>query len=252
MNKRHIFYASLASLMMVSCAPKHYQLTNVERTRVIVDSRYDKNLDEAAVKFLEPFKRVNDSIMGPIVGQVARNMHANRPESNLSNLLADILVWSAKDYNEKAVLGIYNMGGIRADLTKGNVTYGDVLDVAPFENKICFITLTGEQMLTLFRQIAHRGGEVVPVMSIRLKMGLEADEHTDKTRIIIVKSESNAPVGLIVDEVREVVTLDETAIDEVIRDRKVDETYINGIGKNGDTLISLLDLNAVISDKDNS
>ena len=56
MNKRRVFYASLATLMMVSCAPKHYQLTNVERTRVIVDSRFDNNPDEAAVKFLEPFK----------------------------------------------------------------------------------------------------------------------------------------------------------------------------------------------------
>ena len=68
-------------------------------------------------------------------------MHADRPESDLSNLLADILVWAAKDYGESPVLGIYNMGGIRADLTKGDVTYGDVLDVAPFENKICFTTL---------------------------------------------------------------------------------------------------------------
>ena len=56
MNKRRVFYASLATLMMVSCAPKHYQLTNVERTRVIVDSRFDNNPDEAAVKFLEPYK----------------------------------------------------------------------------------------------------------------------------------------------------------------------------------------------------
>ena len=32
---------------------------------------------------------------------------------------------------------MYNKGGIRADLTKGDVTYGDILDVAPFENKIC-------------------------------------------------------------------------------------------------------------------
>ena len=89
-------------------------------------------------------------------------------------------------------------------------------------------------------------------MSIRIKMGLEADEYTNKTRIIIVKMENNAPIGLIVDEVREVVTLDERSIDEVIRDSKIDETYINGIGKNGDTLISLLDLNAVINEKENS
>lgn len=161
MDKRHIFYASLASLLLVSCAPKQFQLTGIERTRVIVDSRYDQNPDEATVKFLEPYKHVNDSIMGPIVGTVARNMHATRPESDLSNLLADILVWSGKDYGEDPVLGIYNMGGIRADLTKGKVTYGDVLDVAPFENKICFITLTGEQVLTLYAQIAHRGGEGV-------------------------------------------------------------------------------------------
>ena len=159
MNKRQIFYGFLASLMLFSCAPRHYQLTGIERTRIIVDSCYDKNPDEASVKFLEPYKRVNDSIMGPIVGVVARNMYANRPESELSNLLADILVWSGKDYGEQPVLGIYNLGGIRAALTKGNVTYRDVLSVATFENRICFITLTGEKVLDLFRQIAKRGGE---------------------------------------------------------------------------------------------
>ena len=161
MNKKHLFLGALASLMMVSCAPKHYQITSVERTRIIVDSRYDQNPDEAAQQFLAPYKRVNDSIMGPVMGQVAHNMHPQRPESDLSNLLADILIWASKDYNEEPVLGIYNMGGIRSDLTKGDVTYGNVLDVAPFENKISFLTLTGEKMLKLFRQIAHRGGEGV-------------------------------------------------------------------------------------------
>ena len=161
MNHKLFLSGVLTAVLMVSCAPKHYQVTGVERTRIIVDSRYDQNPDEAAIKFLEPYKRVNDSIMGPIVGQVAHNMHSKRPESDLSNLLADILVWAAKDYNEQPVLGIYNMGGIRADFTKGNVTYGDVLDVAPFENKICFTTLTGEKMMDLFRQIARRGGEGV-------------------------------------------------------------------------------------------
>ncbi|WP_028902161.1 MULTISPECIES: 5'-nucleotidase [unclassified Prevotella] len=161
MSIRRVFYVSFASLMLFSCAPKNYQLSHIERTRIIVDDRYDQNPDEAAIKFIEPFKRVNDSIMGPVVGMVAHNMHADRPESDLSNLLADILVWAAKDYGEQPVLGIYNMGGIRADLTKGKVTYGDVLDVAPFENKICFITLTGEKMLKLFQQIAKRGGEGV-------------------------------------------------------------------------------------------
>ncbi len=146
---------------MVSCAPKHYQLAGVERSRIIVDSRYDQNPDQTAAQFLAPYKQVNDSVMGPIVGQVAHNMHAKRPESDLSNLLADILIWSAKDYDEQPVFAVYNMGGIRADLTKGVVTYGDVLDVAPFENKICFTTLTGEKLMDVFREIASHGGDGV-------------------------------------------------------------------------------------------
>ena len=161
MNNRQLLTGFLAVVLMASCAPKHYQLVGVERSRIIVDSRYDQHPDEAAAQFIAPYKRVNDSIMGPVMGRVAHNMHVSAPESNLSNLLSDILIWAAKDYNEQPVLAIYNMGGIRADLTKGEVTYGDILDVAPFENKICFTTLTGEQLMNLFTQIAQKGGQGV-------------------------------------------------------------------------------------------
>ena len=150
----------LIAVALVSCK-SHYELTGVERTRIIIDSRYDLNPDKAAAEYLAPFKTINDNIMGPVMGRVARNMHAEKPESNLSNLLADILVWASKDYDEQPVLGVYNVGGIRADLTKGEVTYGDILDVAPFENKISFVTLTGEQLMELFSQIASTGGEGV-------------------------------------------------------------------------------------------
>ena len=161
MRKKQYLLGVLATMTMASCAPKHYHLTSVERTRIIIDSRYDEHPDEQAAAFLAPYKKVNDSIMSPVVGQVAHNMHATRPESDLSNLLSDILVWASRDYNEKPDLAVYNMGGIRADLTKGDVTYEDVLSVAPFENKICFVTLTGELLMQLFSQIAYRGGEGV-------------------------------------------------------------------------------------------
>lgn len=160
MNGKHLFFASLGVFLLLSCK-SHYVLKTVERTRIIVDSRYDQNPDAEAASFLAPFKHVNDSVMGPVMGVIAHNMHAERPESNLSNLLADILVWAAKNYNEAPVLGVYNMGGIRADLIKGEVTYGDILDVAPFENKICFVTLSGVQLMELFTQIAATGGEGV-------------------------------------------------------------------------------------------
>ena len=72
------------------------------------------------------------------------------------------MVWAAKGYNEKVKILVFTiLGGIRAALPKGNVTVGDVNDIAPFENKICFLTLTGDKVLELFRQIAHTGGEGV-------------------------------------------------------------------------------------------
>ena len=59
------------------------------------------------------------------------------------------------------------MGGVRADLPKGAITYGDVLDIAPFENKIAFGTLSGAEVLELFSQMASVGGEGVS-HSVRL------------------------------------------------------------------------------------
>ena len=161
MKKIRLWKGCLALLLLTTSCTTHYQVADVKGSRVIVDKRYDAALDQEALTFLAPYKQQVDSVMGPVVGVVACDMVADRPESKLSNLLADILVWAGKFYNEQPVLGVYNMGGIRAALTKGEVTYGDVLDVAPFENKICFITLSGAKLLELFQQMAQTGGEGV-------------------------------------------------------------------------------------------
>ena len=147
--------------MLASGCQSHYEVASVQRSRILVDARYDANPDEQAAEFLKPYKHVVDSIMGPVVGRSAKYMTAQRPEGELSNLLADILVWAAKDYGEKVDFGVYSMGGVRADLPKGTVTYGDVLDIAPFENKIAFGTMTGAEVLELFGQMAAVGGEGV-------------------------------------------------------------------------------------------
>ena len=104
-----------------------------------------------------------------------------------------------------------------------------------------------------FPGIINLRGEVVPVMSIRTKMGLESDVYTNTTRIIILKIEDRGMLGVIVDAVCEVVTL---ATDEVepnnVHSNHTKDIFINGIGKNGDQLISLLEINAIIEEKDNA
>ncbi|MBQ7558213.1 MAG: purine-binding chemotaxis protein CheW [Lachnospiraceae bacterium] len=92
-------------------------------------------------------------------------------------------------------------------------------------------------------------GEVVPVMNLRLKMGLEDTEFTNSTRIIILRTEHQSMTGVIVDEVKEVVTLSSEQVDDVNHETNSEEVrFINGVGKYEGGLISLLNLNSVIGD----
>lgn len=103
-----------------------------------------------------------------------------------------------------------------------------------------------------FVGVINLRGEIVPVMSLRRKFGIEDAEPTGATRIIILKPEPQATVGFIVDSVREVVTLDEDMVEKNnVNENAVDgQSYIGAVGKNGDELISLLNIHTVIQDKE--
>lgn len=89
-------------------------------------------------------------------------------------------------------------------------------------------------------------GEVIPVLSIRLKMGLADDVITKATRILVVKLEEEGNVGFIVDEVKEVVTLYETDIEKISSDITAEKgSLINAVGKHNGELISIFDLAAI-------
>lgn len=99
-----------------------------------------------------------------------------------------------------------------------------------------------------FKGVINLRGEIVPVMSIRNKFGLEDDVFTDKTRIIILKPEQHEAIGIIVDNVKEVVSLESDSIEKIQSGRDEKSKYINAVGKNQGNLISLLNVSGVIDD----
>ena len=102
-----------------------------------------------------------------------------------------------------------------------------------------------------FKGVMNLRGEIVPVMSIRKKMGLPDDVITDASRIIILKVEEKGSLGVVVDQVREVITLNMAEVDKTaIGARNVKDTFINGIGKNGEELISLFEINAILEERE--
>ena len=130
----------------------------------------------------------------------------------------------------------------------GNEHYG--LDISYVDNivRMCKITRVPKAPFHYIGIINIRG-EVVPLMSLRRKMGLEDDTFTDISRIIILKTEEQGLVGVVVDEVKEVIALTEDDIDRNAQNSQGDkQNYINGIGKNGDELISILELSAILEE----
>lgn len=132
----------------------------------------------------------------------------------------------------------------------GNEQYG--IDIQYVDNIVRMQRITRvPKAQSYFKGVINLRGEIIPVMSIRLKFGLEPDEITNATRIIILKLEAQSAIGILVDEVKEVVTLEDESIEKVTYNAKDEKSvYLSGIGKNGENLISLLNIAGVIVDKE--
>lgn len=68
-------------------------------------------------------------------------------ESGLGDLVAD-----AQRARLHADIAFMNAGGLRTDLRAGPITWGDVLTLHPFSNRILAVQLTGAQILTVLEQ----------------------------------------------------------------------------------------------------
>ena len=125
----------------------------------------------------------------------------------------------------------------------GNEQYG--IDISYIDNIVRMQKITRvPKVQSYFKGIISLRGEIVPIMSIRKKMDLEDDVYTNASRIIILKLEEKGLIGIIVDEVKEVVNLSEDEIEKASNKGK----FINGIGKHGNELISLLEINAIVEE----
>lgn len=127
----------------------------------------------------------------------------------------------------------------------GNEQYG--IDIKFVDNIVRMQHITRvPKVMNYLKGVINLRGEVIPVMSLRLKMDLPADEITKAARIIILKLEQQGTIGIIVDEVKEVVTLVTDEIEKVAYDGTDDRVnFITGVGKHNNELISLLDLNVI-------
>jgi purine-binding chemotaxis protein CheW len=90
-------------------------------------------------------------------------------------------------------------------------------------------------------------GDIIPVINLRKRFNLDDGEDTEETRVIIARFDEII-IGLIVDSVAEVIDLDDDSIENITNiagDMSLD--YIMGVGKVAGRIITLLNLEKLIS-----
>ncbi len=102
------------------------------------------------------------------------------------------------------------------------------------------------QMPPYMKGVINLRGKVIPVVDLRLKFTLDELEHTEETCIIVV--DVGREVGIIVDTVSEVLDIHGKNIEAPpAMGGSVDTTFILGMGKVGDDVKILLDIDKVLT-----
>lgn len=68
-------------------------------------------------------------------------------ETNLGDFVADAYLALAWHGGVMADIGFVNGGGIRANIEPGDVTYGDLINVQPYNNQLCYVDTLGQNIL---------------------------------------------------------------------------------------------------------
>ncbi|MBS1619023.1 MAG: 5'-nucleotidase C-terminal domain-containing protein [Bacteroidetes bacterium] len=164
MKKSGYIYIAVL-LLLSSCtsrmAPVQYSATE----RRMTDSL--KGFDAKMAATIRPYRDSMDAEMNQVLVVSDTVLTKQMPESDLGNILSEILLQKAEKYGKRHVdVAMINFGGIRLpQLPKGNVTRGQAFELMPFDNLLVLLELNGDLTQQLFDRMAGAGG--VPLAGAR-------------------------------------------------------------------------------------
>ncbi len=93
-------------------------------------------------------------------------------------------------------------------------------------------------------------GTIVPIVELRTKFGMPTIEYTMFTVIVVVVVKDKV-MGLVVDAVSDVLDIDKKDVQAPPNfGARINVSFMNGIGKSGDKLVTLLDIDRMLSGED--
>lgn len=134
-------------------------------------------IDSSIVSFVSPYTDEINKEMQQVIAVSNVPLVKKKPESLLTNYLADILLYEGQMYASKhqaqpiPSVAYLNYGGLRTDLPKGKITVGKIYELMPFENEMVILRLKGEDLYAMADMIAAKGGDSVAGMELKIKAG---------------------------------------------------------------------------------
>ena len=101
------------------------------------------------------------------------------------------------------------------------------------------------EMADYIKGVINLRGKVIPVMDVRLRFKLPPREYDERTCIVVVEIDGTS-VGLVVDTVNEVADIPEDQVEPAPKSKRKGGIYIQGIGKIGQEVKILLDINRIL------
>ena len=107
-----------------------------------------------------------ERVIGTSQDDILKSEVSTNAESEMGRFVADSQLWAAQTKDKDIKISFMNIGGVRADLMKGNVTYENAYSIQPFGNDLTKFTLNGAQIKKVLEQqnindwfVARQNGE---------------------------------------------------------------------------------------------
>jgi len=131
--------------------------------------------DTTFTNVIESYKSQLDGEMNMLISVSDEAMIAEKPESKLSNYVADAMLSIGKEFcmenklSHTVDIAIINQGGIRTAMPKGDITVGRMFEMLPFKNKLVIVGMKGRDLNILLNQVAKFGGEGISGVKMGIK-----------------------------------------------------------------------------------
>ena len=144
--KNTIYFIALS---LVACKP-NYLLQSHNNEVIGVEYIADSSI----LSIIDPYQRKIEDKMNEVLSYTKNDLIKGKPQSTIGNFVTDLCL----NYTD-AHLCIMNYGGLRTNITQGNITRGKIYELMPFENELVVVKLNKDDYIKLVNYIVSRGGE---------------------------------------------------------------------------------------------